>query len=89
MKQYTAPELKSISQQLSEWKIIPSGTEGYRTAEVTIGGVDTTQVSSKTMMSNLVDGVYFVGEVLDVTGWLGGYNFAWSWSSGHAAGVSV
>ncbi len=89
MKQYTAPELKRISEQLSEWKIIPSGTEGYRTAEVTIGGVDTTQVSSKTMMSNLVDGVYFVGEVLDVTGWLGGYNFAWSWSSGHAAGESV
>ena len=89
MKQYTAPEIKIISEQLSEWKIIPSGTEGYRTAEVTIGGVDTTQVSSKTMMSNLVDGVYFVGEVLDVTGWLGGYNFAWSWSSGHAAGESV
>jgi len=89
MKQYTAPELKSIAQQLSEWKIVPSGTEGYRTAEVTIGGVDTTQVSSKTMMSNLVEGLYFIGEVVDVTGWLGGYNFSWSWSSGHAAGEGV
>jgi predicted Rossmann fold flavoprotein len=89
MKQYTAAELKSIAQQLSEWKIVPSGTEGYRTAEVTIGGVDTAQVSSKTMMSNFVDKLYFIGEVVDVTGWLGGYNFSWAWSSGHASGEVV
>ncbi len=89
MKQYNAPELERIALQLSRWKIVPSGTEGYRTAEVTIGGVDTAQISSKTMMSNNVDGLYFVGEVVDVTGWLGGYNFQWAWSSGHAAGEAV
>ncbi len=89
MKQYTPNELKRVAIQLSAWKITPSGTEGYRTAEVTIGGVDTKQLSSKTMMSNNVDGLYFIGEVVDVTGWLGGFNFSWSWSSGHAAGESV
>ncbi|WP_250657835.1 NAD(P)/FAD-dependent oxidoreductase [Alkalimarinus coralli] len=89
MKQYTAPELEKIATQLSEWKITPSGTEGYRTAEVTIGGVDTNELSSKTMMSNKVDGLYFIGEVVDVTGWLGGFNFQWAWSSGHAAGERV
>lgn len=89
MKQYTPAVLAHIASQLSEWKITPSGTEGYRTAEVTLGGVDTNEVSSKTMMSNKVDGLYFIGEVVDVTGWLGGFNFQWSWSSGHAAGESV
>lgn len=89
MKQYTPAELEKVAKQLSEWRITPSGTEGYRTAEVTIGGVDTNELSSKTMMSNEVDGLYFIGEVVDVTGWLGGFNFQWSWSSGHAAGESV
>lgn len=89
MKQYTPAELEKVAKQLSEWKITPSGTEGYRTAEVTLGGVDTNELSSKSMMSKKVDGLYFIGEVVDVTGWLGGFNFQWSWSSGHAAGESV
>ena len=67
----------------------PSSTEGYRTAEVTLGGVNTDEVSSKTMESKLQPGLYFIGEVLDVTGHLGGFNFQWSWSSGHAAGQVV
>ncbi len=66
-----------------------SGTEGYRTAEVTLGGVDIRKVSSSTFESQLVPGLHFVGEVLDVTGWLGGYNFQWAWASGHAAGQVV
>jgi predicted flavoprotein YhiN len=67
----------------------PSGTEGYRTAEVTLGGVDTTEISSKTMESKKQPGLFFLGEVLDVTGWLGGYNFQWAWSSAQAAGGYV
>ena len=67
----------------------PSSTEGYRTAEVTLGGVNTDEVSSKTMESKLQPGLYFIGEVLDVTGHLGGFNFQWAWSSGHAAGQVV
>lgn len=69
--------------------LIPAGTEGYRTAEVTIGGVDTRQLSSQSMESRLVSGLYFIGECIDVTGWLGGYNFQWAWSSGWAAGQAV
>jgi len=65
---------------------VASGTEGYRTAEVTLGGVDTDELSSSTMMSRRVPGLYFIGEVVDMTGWLGGYNFQWAWASGHAAG---
>ncbi|MDA8621536.1 NAD(P)/FAD-dependent oxidoreductase, partial [Psychrosphaera sp.] len=64
----------------------PNGTEGYRTAEVTLGGVDTDAISSKSMMCKTVQGLYFVGEVVDVSGWLGGYNFQWAWASGWAAG---
>ncbi len=71
------------------WKIKPNGTEGYRTAEVTIGGVDCNSISSKTMEANNVPGLYFIGEVMDVTGWLGGYNFQWAWSSGWCAGQYV
>ena len=89
MKQYNAPELKQLAATLSAWPLIASGTEGYRTAEVTLGGVDTDEVSSSTMMSKRVPGLYFIGEVIDVTGWLGGYNFQWAWASGHAAGVAV
>ncbi|MGO1071681.1 NAD(P)/FAD-dependent oxidoreductase [Lysobacter sp. CA199] len=89
MKQYNPPELKQIAATLSSWPLTASGTEGYRTAEVTLGGVDTDEVSSSTMQSKRVPGLYFVGEVIDVTGWLGGYNFQWAWASGNAAGLAV
>jgi predicted Rossmann fold flavoprotein len=89
MRQYREAELKHIGEQLHDWPIVASGTEGYRTAEVTLGGVDTDGISSATMQSKLVPGLYFVGEVMDVTGWLGGYNFQWAWASGHAAGEAV
>jgi predicted Rossmann fold flavoprotein len=79
-------ELRGIAEQLNHWPLVASGTEGYRTAEVTLGGVDTDGISSSTMMSRLVPGLFFIGEVVDVTGWLGGYNFQWAWASGHAAG---
>jgi predicted Rossmann fold flavoprotein len=75
-----------IAETLQCWQIKPAGTEGYRTAEVTTGGVDCDAVSSKTMEANTVSGLYFIGEVLDVTGWLGGYNFQWAWASGWCAG---
>lgn len=79
-------DLESVAKQLNSWIIKPNGTEGYRTAEVTIGGIDCHSISSKTMEANEVPGLYFIGEALDVTGWLGGYNFQWAWSSGWAAG---
>lgn len=82
-------EIEKISKYLHSWSVKPNGTEGYRTAEVTLGGVDVNQVSSKTMESQFQPGLYFIGEVLDVTGWLGGYNFQWAWSSGWVAGQSV
>jgi predicted Rossmann fold flavoprotein len=78
--------LAGIAERLQAWTLKPSGTEGYRTAEVTLGGVDTGEISSKTMESRRQPGLYFVGEVLDVTGHLGGFNFQWAWSSGSAAG---
>ena len=81
--------LQSIGNRLNHWTLTPSGTEGYRTAEVTRGGVSTEAVSSKTMQSQLQPNLYFIGEVLDVTGWLGGYNFQWAWSSGWACGQEV
>lgn len=80
---------RNIAKQLQNWQIKPNGTEGYRTAEVTLGGVDCNQLSSKTMESRKVAGLYFIGEVVDVTGWLGGYNFQWAWSSGWCAGQVV
>jgi predicted Rossmann fold flavoprotein len=89
MKQYRPGELDAIGAQLRDWPIVASGTEGYRTAEVTLGGVDTDGLSSATMQSKHVPGLYFIGEVVDVTGWLGGYNFQWAWASGHAAGLSA
>jgi predicted Rossmann fold flavoprotein len=89
MKQYNLPQLRDIAAQLSGWPLVASGTEGYRTAEVTLGGVDTDQLSSSTMQSRRVPGLYFIGEVVDVTGWLGGYNFQWAWASGHAAGMAL
>ena len=81
--------IRDIAKQLHQWKIKPNGTEGYRTAEVTLGGVDCNELSSKTMQSNKVSGLYFIGEVVDITGWLGGYNFQWAWSSGWCAGQVV
>ena len=81
--------INEIAQQLQSWEIKPNGTEGYRTAEVTLGGIDCNELSSKTMQSNKTTGLYFIGEVVDVTGWLGGYNFQWAWSSGWCAGQVV
>lgn len=86
MRQFNEPELRAIAAQLQRFPLVASGTEGYRTAEVTLGGVDTDELSSSTMQSKRVPGLYFIGEVVDVTGWLGGYNFQWAWASGHAAG---
>jgi predicted Rossmann fold flavoprotein len=85
MKQYTPAQLRDIADRLGAWQVVPAGTEGYRTAEVTLGGVDTRDVSSKTMESLKSPGLYFVGEVLDVSGHLGGFNFQWAWASGYAA----
>jgi predicted Rossmann fold flavoprotein len=89
MKQFNEPQLRDIAAQLQDWPLVASGTEGYRTAEVTLGGVDTDELSSSTMQSKKIPGLYFIGEVVDVTGWLGGYNFQWAWASGHAAGNAV
>jgi len=80
--------LAALAQQLAGWELVPSGTEGYRKAEVTAGGVDTRELSSQTMESRQ-PGLYFIGEVVDVTGWLGGYNFQWAWSSGWACAQAL
>jgi predicted Rossmann fold flavoprotein len=82
-------KLEEIAQAVNDWRITPTGTEGYRTAEVTLGGVDTHALSSQTMQSNKNPGLFFIGEVLDVTGHLGGFNFQWAWSSGYVAGQHV
>ncbi|HDS1135388.1 NAD(P)/FAD-dependent oxidoreductase [Stenotrophomonas maltophilia] len=89
VRQLDEPVLRQAAQLIGAFPLVASGTEGYRTAEVTLGGVDTAEVSSSTMESKRVPGLHFVGEVLDVTGWLGGYNFQWAWASGHAAGGVV
>jgi len=89
MAQLSNKEIEQIVNKLQPWKIYPAGTEGYRTAEVTIGGVDTDEFSSKTMECKKIPGLYFIGEVLDVTGHLGGYNFQWAWASANAAGQYV
>ena len=81
--------LQDIADQLCNWHLTPTGTEGYRTAEVTLGGIDTDALSSKTMAAKSTPGLYFIGEAVDVTGWLGGYNFQWAWSSGWAAGQAI
>jgi len=81
--------LSDIAANLQRWRLKPAATEGYRTAEVTLGGVDTSELSSKTMEARKQPGLYFIGEVVDVTGHLGGFNFQWAWSSGHAAGMAV
>lgn len=82
-------DFEQLAQQINQWSIKPNGTEGYRTAEVTLGGVDCNAISSKTMQANDIPGLHFIGEALDVSGWLGGYNFQWAWSSGWAAGQVV
>lgn len=89
MNQYSRKELEGIAQRLQNWQVTPSGTEGFGKAEVTVGGVDTDELSSKTMESKKVPGLFFVGECVDVTGWLGGYNFQWAWASGWVAGQCV
>jgi predicted Rossmann fold flavoprotein len=89
INQYSETELRQIAAQLHNWEITPSGTAGYKKAEVTLGGVDTRELSSKTMEAKKVPGLYFIGEVLDVTGHLGGFNFQWAWASGYAAGQYV
>jgi len=89
LKQHSTAELEEVAQKLGSWQLVPAGTEGYRTAEVTLGGVDTREVSSKTMESLKTPGLYFIGEVLDVTGHLGGFNFQWAWASGYAAAQYV
>ncbi len=81
--------LQTLHDRVHDWQIKPVGSEGYRTAEVTLGGVDTNALDAKTMMAKSVPGLFFIGEVVDVTGWLGGYNFQWAWSSGWAAGQAV
>ena len=85
----TTPQMAKLTERLTHWQLTPSGTEGYRTAEVMVGGVDTGGLSSKTMMVKSQLGLYFIGECVDVTGWLGGYNFQWAWSSGWVAGQSI
>ncbi len=87
LKQFDPPDWARLHDLLHRWPLPANGNEGYRTAEVTVGGVDTDQIASNTLESRRVPGLYFIGEVLDVTGWLGGYNFQWAWASGHAAGM--
>ncbi|PZO64968.1 MAG: aminoacetone oxidase family FAD-binding enzyme [Paracoccus denitrificans] len=81
--------IEALSRRLHDWQIKPVGTEGYRTAEVTVGGVDTRDLDARTMQSRRAPGLYFIGEVVDVTGWLGGYNFQWAWASAHAAAKAI
>ncbi|MBL1433616.1 MAG: NAD(P)/FAD-dependent oxidoreductase [Gammaproteobacteria bacterium] len=89
LAEWNNKELKDIARKLNNWALRPAGTEGYRTAEVTIGGVNTDHLSSQTMESTIHKGLYFIGEVVDVTGHLGGFNFQWAWSSGYVAGMNV
>ena len=89
LTQLSNERITQIATLLQEWQVQPNGTEGYRTAEVTLGGVDTRALSSKTMEATKVKGLYFIGEVVDVTGWLGGYNFQWAWSSAYACAQSL
>jgi predicted Rossmann fold flavoprotein len=86
MNRYSPRQLDEIAHRMHHWELRPTDTEGYAKAEVTLGGVDTNELSSKTMEARRVPGLFFIGEVVDVTGWLGGYNFQWAWASGHAAG---
>lgn len=89
LKQYNPKDISALASYFHQWSVAPNGTEGYRTAEVTLGGVDTDELSSKTMEAKKVPGLFFAGEVMDVSGWLGGYNFQWAWSSGYVVGQNV
>src|SRR5215203_6034731 len=89
LRAYTDAEVERVAARLHEWRIVPVGTEGFRKAEVTRGGVSTDELSSKTLEARRAPGLYFIGEVVDVTGHLGGYNFQWAWASGHAAGQNA
>jgi predicted Rossmann fold flavoprotein len=89
LKRYTRRQLADIAGKLNHWDVMPAGTEGFKKAEVTAGGIATRELSSQTMEVQSVPGLYFIGEVVDVTGQLGGYNFQWAWASGFAAGQSV
>ncbi|MDN0084733.1 NAD(P)/FAD-dependent oxidoreductase [Crenobacter sp. SG2305] len=86
VRELSAKRRRQLVEAVARWSLLPNGTQGYKKAEVTRGGIDTKQLDSKTMMSKSVPGLFFVGEVVDVTGWLGGYNFQWAWSSGYVAG---
>lgn len=85
----TDDKMRALDRAVNDWRVTPAGSEGYRTAEVTLGGIDTQVLDSRTMQAKSVPGLYFIGEVVDVTGWLGGYNFQWAWSSGWCAGQAV
>lgn len=89
MEKFSGDAIMQLSEKLKNWTIIPAGTEGYAKAEVMVGGVNTDDLSSKTMEANKVKGLYVIGEAVDVTGWLGGYNFQWAWASGVAAGMGI
>jgi predicted Rossmann fold flavoprotein len=89
LRSYRSVELDAIARRLESWTLQPAGTEGYLTAEVTVGGIDPCELRSKNMEARQVPGLHFIGEALDVTGWLGGYNFQWAWASGHACGLAV
>ena len=89
LKQLNVAQQMQVVETLQAWQVIPNGTEGYRTAEVTLGGVDTNELSSKTMQAHKAPGLFFIGEVVDVTGWLGGYNFQWAWSSAWACAQAL
>jgi hypothetical protein len=89
LRAYTDAEVEATAERLHDWRVTPAGTEGFLKAEVTKGGVSTDELSSKTMEARRAPGLYFVGEVVDVTGHLGGYNFQWAWASAHAAGIAV
>jgi predicted flavoprotein YhiN len=89
MAQVTQADIETLHNRLLNWSLIPNGTEGYAKAEVTVGGIDTNDLSSKTMQAKSVHGLYAIGEAVDVTGWLGGYNFQWAWASGFVAGQSL
>jgi predicted Rossmann fold flavoprotein len=89
LPQYSRKRLAALERTLREWTLRPSGTEGYAKAEVTLGGIDTRDLHSRTMEARPAPGLYFIGEAVDVTGQLGGYNFQWAWASGHAAGEAL
>jgi predicted Rossmann fold flavoprotein len=89
LRDHSSRELDELAAKLENWTLQPAGTEGYATAEVTVGGLDTRGLNSKTMEARAMPGLYFIGEAVDVTGWLGGYNFQWAWASGHACGTAV